>query len=67
MTRMLSRLIRDERGQDTIEYVLLTAALAFVSVAMWPAIETAIQQSYQQLDQNTQDLWEPPPPSGGGS
>jgi Flp pilus assembly pilin Flp len=67
MARILTRLVRDESGQDTIEYVLLTAALAFVSLATWPAIETAIRVSYQGLDTNTQNLWEPPPPAGGGS
>jgi Flp pilus assembly pilin Flp len=64
---MLERLARDESGQDTIEYVLLTATLAFISIATWPAIEVAIRQSYQLLDTNTQDLWEPPDPAGGGS
>ena len=64
---VVERLCRDESGQDIIEYVLLTAALAFVSLATWPAIENAIQQSYQTLDTNTQNLWEPPPPAGGGS
>jgi Flp pilus assembly pilin Flp len=66
MTRLLSRLVRDERGQDMIEYVLLTAALGFVSLATWPAIETAIRTSYQGLDTSTQNLWEPPPPGAGG-
>ena len=64
---MLERLVRDESGQDTIEYVFLTATLAFISIATWPAIEVALRQAYQGLDSNTQDLWEPPAPGGGGS
>jgi Flp pilus assembly pilin Flp len=67
MVRTLTRLLRDERGQDMVEYVLLTAAIGVVSVATWPLIESAIRSSYQALDGNTQGLWEPPPPSGGGS
>jgi Flp pilus assembly pilin Flp len=67
MVRTLNRLLRDERGQDMVEYVLLTAAIGVVSVATWPLIESAIRTSYQALDGNTQGLWEPPPPSGGGS
>jgi Flp pilus assembly pilin Flp len=66
MLCLLSRLLRDDRGQDMIEYVLLTAAIGVVSVATWPLIEPAIRLSYQALDTNTQGLWEPPPPSGGG-
>ena len=67
MTRLLIRLLRDDRGQDTIEYVLLTAALGFVAIATWPAIEVAIRISYQQLDTNTQLIYAPPEPAGGGS
>jgi Flp pilus assembly pilin Flp len=65
MNNWLKRLAVDEQGQDTIEYVFLTAALAFVGIATWPGIEVAIRQTYQALDTNTQNLWEPPNPGGG--
>ena len=65
MNRLLATLLSDDRGQDTIEYVLLTAAIGLVSMATWPAIEAAIRDSYRQLDTNTQNLWEPPNPGGG--
>jgi Flp pilus assembly pilin Flp len=61
------RLVRDEAGQDTIEYVLLTAGIGIVTIATWPGIETAIRVSYQALDTNTQNIWVPPDPAGGGS
>jgi Flp pilus assembly pilin Flp len=61
------RLVRDEAGQDTIEYVLLTAGIGIVTIATWPGIETAIRVSYQALDNNTQNIWVPPDPAGGGS
>ena len=64
---LICRLLRDDRGQDIIEYVLLTAALGVSSIAVWPLIAASIGQSYQQLDTNTQDLWVPPNPAGGGS
>jgi Flp pilus assembly pilin Flp len=64
---LFARLVRDEEGQDTIEYVLLTAGIGIVTIAIWPSIETAIRVSYQALDTNTQNLWEPDPPAGGGS
>ena len=64
--RLLVRLVREDDGQDIIEYVLLTAAVGLVSLATWPLIETAIRTSYQTLDTDTQNLWQPPNPSGGG-
>ena len=64
---VLARLLRDEHGQDIIEYVLLTAGIGIVTIGIWPAIETAIRISYQTLDTNTQNLWVPDDPAGGGS
>ena len=56
----------DERGQDLIEYALLTASIGLAGAATWPLVEGAIGAAYRALDANTQSLWEPPPPSGGG-
>lgn len=67
MRPLLTRLCREERGQDLIEYVLLTAAIGVVGIATWPLIEGAVRTSYQALDTNTQGLWEPPEPGSGGS
>ena len=50
-----------------IEYVLVTAAIGLAGIATWPLIEISIRQSYQALDTNTQGLWVPPDPAGGGS
>lgn len=56
---------RDERGQDLIEYALLTAAIGVASIATWPLVASSIGTAYRALDTNTQGLWEPPPPGGG--
>jgi Flp pilus assembly pilin Flp len=56
------RLLCDEYGQDVIEYALLTASIGVMGVATWPAIVAAIGNAYQQLDTQTQDLWEVPDP-----
>ena len=64
---LIRRLLKDERGQDIIEYVLLTAALGVSSIAIWPLIAASIGQSYTTLDAQTQGLWMPPNPAGGGS
>jgi Flp pilus assembly pilin Flp len=64
MPMLLRRLIRDDRGQDVIEYALLTAAIGLAGVAVWPVITTAIGVNYQGLDTETQNLWEIPDPGG---
>ncbi len=63
--RRVRQFIADDRGQDLIEYALLTAALAVAGAATWPIFEAAIGTAYRALDTNTQNLWEPPPPGGG--
>jgi len=65
LVRQLTDLWRDERGQDLIEYALLTAAVGVASAATWPVIADAIGSAYTSLESNTRDLWEPPPPGGG--
>jgi hypothetical protein len=62
----LTSLFKDDSGQDIIEYVLLTAGIGLAGLATWPLIEVSIRVAYQNLDTNTQNIWEPPPPSGGG-
>jgi Flp pilus assembly pilin Flp len=62
---VLCRLVDDERGQDVIEYALLTAAVGVVSAATWPVVASAIGTAYTTLESNTHNLWEPPPPGGG--
>lgn len=63
--RLGFRLLREDCGQDLVEYALLTAGLGLVSSATWPAIADTIGSVYQALDQNTQGLWVPPDPGGG--
>lgn len=58
-------LAHDERGQDLVEYALLTATVGVAGIATWPLIASAIADAYQAMDTGTQELWEPPPPSGG--
>ncbi len=59
---IVRRLARDDRGQDLLEYALLTAAIGLAGAATWPLIERSIGTAYRALDANTQNLWEPPPP-----
>ncbi len=61
----VAHLLRDDRGQDLIEYALLTAAIGVAGAATWPIIVNTLGTAYRALDTNTQNLWEPPPPGGG--
>jgi Flp pilus assembly pilin Flp len=67
MNALLRRLIVEDNGQDVIEYALLTGAIGLSGIAAWPLIVTALRNSYISLDTQTQLLWSPPDPAGGGS
>ena len=62
MCDLLVRLLKDEDGQDVVEYALLTASIGIIGIATWPLIMIAIGQTYQEFDTDTQDLWEVPDP-----
>lgn len=62
---VLAALYRDERGQDLVEYALLTAAVGLASAATWPLIAESLERTYRAFDTNTQGLWDPPGPGGG--
>jgi len=62
MLTILWRLMREDAGQDVIEYALLTAGIGIVSVATWPLIEAGIANVYADLDADTQAIWEVPDP-----
>ena len=64
MKALLVKLFRSDNGQDVIEYALLTAGVGFAGLAAWPAIVDSLGVAYAALDQQTQDLWEPPNPAG---
>lgn len=64
MTALLVRLFRSEDGQDLVEYALLTAGVGFAGLAAWPLVVSSLGTVYATLDQQTQDLWEPPNPGG---
>jgi Flp pilus assembly pilin Flp len=62
MTTWWRRLLRDEDGQDVIEYALLTAGIGLAGIATWPLISAGIGVTYQRLDRQTQDIWAVPDP-----
>jgi Flp pilus assembly pilin Flp len=67
MKSWLTRLVTDERGQDLIEYALLTAFIALASALGLNLIRAAINVTYGTWNSDVNNLWQPPNPSGGGS
>ena len=58
------RLFTDDDGQDLVEYALLTGIVALAAAIALPAAG-ALGDIYETWNDNIQNLWEPPPPSGG--
>jgi len=56
MKTLLSRLIREEQGQDIIEYALLAAAISVVAIPTVPAIGTAVNGAYSNVKTQVQTL-----------
>lgn len=49
MLNMLKKFVRDEEGQDLVEYSLLIAGIAVVVAAALPALATAITGAYTDI------------------
>jgi Flp pilus assembly pilin Flp len=56
-------LMADDRGQDLVEYALLSAFIGLAGMAALNLIAQAIGFTYAAWDTNVNDAWEPPAPS----
>ena len=56
MKALLTRLVREEKGQDVIEYALLAAAISVVAVPTVPAIGTAVNNAYVNINSKVQSI-----------
>jgi pilus assembly protein Flp/PilA len=56
MKTLFARLVREERGQDIIEYALLAAAISVVAIPTVPAIGTAVNNAYDNVKTQVQSL-----------
>jgi len=43
---LVKRLIREEEGQDIIEYVLIAAAISVIAIPIIPGIGTAVSNAW---------------------
>jgi Flp pilus assembly pilin Flp len=62
MQRLLHDWLHEERGQDLIEYALLTAFIALAGLAGFNAISDVMGATYTGGNTAVQDLWEVPAP-----
>jgi len=62
MARRVVRLLAGEKGQDLIEYALLTGIIAIAGVLVLPTIQNKMAAAYQAWNADAQAIWEPPPP-----
>jgi Flp pilus assembly pilin Flp len=62
-TELVSRLVREENGQDLIEYGLLGATIGIVGALLFPRILTGIQSFFQRWGTDVNGMWTPSPPA----
>jgi Flp pilus assembly pilin Flp len=62
MGSRLLRLLCDESGVDLIEYMLLATFLAIAGMLGIQVLGTAMNNSYEIWDSETQRVWEQPGP-----
>ena len=63
----LREFLRDDTGQDLIEYAILTALIAVSTVLIMAALAIVMRDDYQNVWQQTaQDDWEPCAPAAQG-
>jgi len=56
--------VRDEDGQDIIEYGLLSAFFGIVCIAVWISIQGRLRANYLGYDTGVQSIWASPNPGG---
>jgi hypothetical protein len=58
---LVVRLLAEDRGQDLVEYALLTGIAALAAAIALPTAQ-ALGDVYEAWNGDIQDLWQPPPP-----
>jgi Flp pilus assembly pilin Flp len=50
MKTLFRRLVREEKGQDVIEYALLAAAISVVAIPTVPTIGSAVNNAFADIN-----------------
>jgi Flp pilus assembly pilin Flp len=61
---MIGRLVRNEEGEDLVEYAYLTLFIAIAGAATLTALQAAIGAAYGTSAGAVDGLWQPPNPAG---
>ena len=56
MKTLLNRFVRDEQGQDLIEYALLAGFISLVAVAMITAVGTGVNNVYSGINSQVSSI-----------
>jgi Flp pilus assembly pilin Flp len=64
LIRHARHLLRDDRGQDLLEYALLSAFIGLAGLAALNALSATIGDWYATSNAGVNDLAESPPPHG---
>ena len=64
MRATLVRLLDDERGQDLIEYALLTTFIGLAATSVFSTLMSAIGSAYTTFNTSSNNLWHPSAPGG---
>ena len=64
MWTLVRRFIREDDGQDLVEYALMVALVALASAAALGGLQSALRDAYVSWDAGNQSLWEMPAPGG---
>jgi Flp pilus assembly pilin Flp len=63
VTRGVARFIVDDRGQDLLEYALLSGIIGMIGLAVYPVIVDKMTDAYADWVSEVNNLWEPCPPA----
>ena len=58
--------MRDDRGQDLVEYAVLTAIVGLSGILAFSAFSGRMGTAYGEWNEAAQDAWEPCGPGAGG-
>ena len=56
MRRLIAQALRDDRGQDLIEYALLAGFISLVAVVAITAVGTGVNAVYQNIETQVQAI-----------
>ena len=62
---LLARLVREDSGQDLIEYALLAGLVGSAGAAVAPPLVAQMSTAYQNWVTNANAVWEPCAPASG--